>query len=191
MSSPKAQTKSKSVLDELTKVMDEQKHSYACGGRIPIASRTIESEGEADASPTSDEQPRQSDPVTLRWDVNGFSIADKSPCRKVTFPATQPADCDALNALIQDCQPATFGLDGQDVYDETYRKALKMNPDAFSSTFDPYSLGIVDSIAQMLLPTFSESTSHRAVEARLYKLNVSGRAALRLADITDYLTLTF
>lgn len=71
-----------------------------------------------------------------------------------------------------------LGLAGQDVYDETYRKALKMNPEEFCSTFDPYSLGIVDSVAQTLLPSFLDSTTHRAVEAKLYKLNASYCATL-------------
>ncbi len=151
------------VLNEFMDVLTEQKHMYACGGRIPIATGPIESEGDAPPSPSSAEPPRQSDPITIRWGVGDLSLTDESPCRKVTLPVTEQADRDALNAMIRDCQPATFGLDGEDVYDETYRKALKMNTDAFCSTFDPYSLGIVDSIAQMLLPSVLDSTTHRAV----------------------------
>jgi hypothetical protein len=69
-------------------------------------------------------------------------------------------------------QPATFGRGREDVYDETYRKALKMDTTAFCSTFDPYSLGIVDTIAQVLLPSIVDSSTHRSVRAELYKLNV-------------------
>ncbi|OAR00047.1 hypothetical protein LLEC1_05211 [Akanthomyces lecanii] len=171
MSSLGSQAESPSVLDDFRILLSEQKHMYACGGRIPIAESTNESEAEAPPS-LSAEQPRQSDPVTIRWDVSGLLNVDESPCRRLTLPITKQADHDALSGLIKDCQPATFGSGGQDVYDETYRKALKLNPDAFCSTFDPYSLGIVDSIAQILLPSFLDSTTHRAVEARLYKLNV-------------------
>lgn len=110
-------------------------------------------------------------------------------CRKVTLPVTGETDTDGLASLVQDCQPATFGLGGQDVYDEAYRKALKMDPTAFCSTVDPYSLGIVDTVAQLLLPSFLESSTHRAVEARLYKLNVSGwPASLLLGYIPQFLS---
>lgn len=189
MSSPKPQAKSPSILDDFKMILAEQKHMYACGGRIPIATATSEIEAESLRSPAA-EQPRQSAPVTIRWDASGIPDEDVSPCRRLTLPITKQADRDALNGLVKDCQPATFGLGGEDVYDETYRKALKLDTDAFCSTFDPHSLGIVDSIAQILLPSFLDSTTHPAVEARLYKLNVSSCAAgPRLADTTDSLTL--
>ncbi|KAJ2980851.1 hypothetical protein NUW58_g6836 [Xylaria curta] len=59
-----------------------------------------------------------------------------------------------------------------DTYDESYRRALKMDPTAFCTTFDPYSVGIIDAVAQVLLPSVSGSTTHRGVRAELYKLNV-------------------
>lgn len=124
--------------------------------------------------PSTAEQPRHSDPVTIRWDISNPPTVSEASCRKVSLPATQQVDCDALACLVQDCQPATFGLGGQDVYDEAYRKALKMDPTEFCSTVDPHSLGIVDTVAQLLLPSFLDSSTHRAVEARLYKLNASG-----------------
>ncbi len=187
MSSPEPEPQAIPALDELKKILAEEKHLYACGGRIPIATPTVESEGEASPSTSFSTRPRQSAPVTIRWDMSGLSHADDSLCRrKVTLPATQKADRDALSGLIKDCQPATFGLKGQDVYDETYRKALKMNPDAFCSTFDPYSTGIIDIVAQMLLPSFGHSTTRRAVDAKLYKLNVSGLVEpFRFTDSTD------
>ncbi|KAJ4159938.1 uncharacterized protein LMH87_007873 [Akanthomyces muscarius] len=185
MSSPEPEPQAIPALDELKKILAEEKHLYACGGRIPIATPTVESEGEASPSTSFSTRPRQSAPVTIRWDMSGLSHADDSPCRrKVTLPATQKADRDALSGLIKDCQPATFGLKGQDVYDETYRKALKMNPDAFCSTFDPYSTGIIDIVAQMLLPSFGHSTTRRAVDAKLYKLNIySGPSGMFKAHV--------
>jgi hypothetical protein len=68
--------------------------------------------------------------------------------------------------------PATFGRGNQDVYDETYRKALKLEPSNFSTNFCPYEAGIVDVISQMLLPIVKHKAP-RAVQAELYKLNVS------------------
>lgn len=49
-----------------------------------------------------------------------------------------------LIKLVNDCEPATCGRDAQDVYDELYQKA---------NGSQPILLGIVDTIAQTLLPT--------------------------------------
>ncbi len=79
-----------------------------------------------------------------------------------------------IDYLLQHALPATFGRDGKDVYDESYRKELQLDASAFCSTFNPYELGIVDQIAQLLLPSTVNSPTHRAVRAELYKLNVGG-----------------
>ncbi|KAI9464366.1 hypothetical protein HD554DRAFT_2026474 [Boletus coccyginus] len=71
-----------------------------------------------------------------------------------------------LEALSQACQPASFGLNNKDVLDETYRKAGKMDLDAFATLLDPRSLGIHDIIERDLLAT------DQAVEFELSKLNV-------------------
>lgn len=79
-----------------------------------------------------------------------------------------------LKDFVQSCEPASFGRDGQDVFDESYRKAGKLDRSEFSSNFDPYSLGIIDSITQVLLPSWIEDKSKvTQVRAELYKLNVS------------------
>ncbi len=72
--------------------------------------------------------------------------------------------------------PANFGRDGEDVFDETYRKALRMDPASFATSFDPYSLGVIDTIAQVLLPSKLDSDYRRAVRAELYTLNASNFA---------------
>lgn len=74
--------------------------------------------------------------------------------------------------LVQDCQPATFGYQGSDVLDETYRKAGKLDRSAFSIDFCPYEHGIIDTIAQVLLPNAGGTIGTRGVKAELYKLNV-------------------
>jgi hypothetical protein len=43
----------------------------------------------------------------------------------------------------------------------------------FSSTFNPYELGIVDTIVRTLLPTLCYGKYTRAVRAELHKLDVS------------------
>ncbi|KIJ19142.1 hypothetical protein PAXINDRAFT_128457, partial [Paxillus involutus ATCC 200175] len=72
-------------------------------------------------------------------------------------------------ALYQTCKPATFGRNGENILDETYRKAGKMDLTAFSAPFDPRSLGIHDQISQGLF------TRERGVEMELYKLNIYGK----------------
>ena len=54
--------------------------------------------------------------------------------------------------MLHSCAPATIGLNGQDVLDETYRKAGKLDKSQFSVDFDPHDYGVVDAIAQTLLP---------------------------------------
>ena len=77
------------------------------------------------------------------------------------------------------CEPATFGLNQEDVYDETYRKAGKLDSSNFALKFDPADLGLVDLIRTEMLEegrTLSDTKpelAHR-VRAELYKLNVYG-----------------
>jgi hypothetical protein len=91
---------------------------------------------------------------------------------KIEFPVTEGEGQESLNKLIQDCQPAVFGYKGENVLDETYRKAAKMDSSRFSSDFCPYTRHIVDTIAQVLLPTVSGAVGGtKGVRAELYKLN--------------------
>jgi hypothetical protein len=109
-----------------------------------------------------------SSPVILRWD----SSNDSNSTSKLVFPL-EPNTSGNLEQLVKDCQPATFGYKGKDIYDETYRKASKLDASAFSSTLNPYELGIIDAIAQVLLPSVKDANNMRGVRAELYKLNVS------------------
>lgn len=84
-----------------------------------------------------------------------------------------------FSQLLEECEPASFGYKGEDVLDETYRKATKLDRSAFSVDFCPYELGIIDKIAQILLPNAHTDRGARIVSsmhdvrAELYKLNVS------------------
>lgn len=55
--------------------------------------------------------------------------------------------------LVRTCEPATFGLGGIDVLDETYRKATKLDPSEFCTNFCSYELGVIDIISQLLMPS--------------------------------------
>ena len=124
----------------------------------------------APASTTEKPKPNihTSSPVILRWD----SSNDSNLISKLIFPL-EPNTSGNLEQLIKDCQPATFGYKGKDIYDETYRKASKLDASAFSSTLNPYELGIIDAIAQVLLPSVKDANNMRGIRAELYKLNVS------------------
>lgn len=84
--------------------------------------------------------------------------------------------------LLDNCAPASFGKNGKDVLDESYRKAVKLDVDQFSTNFNPYELGIIGAIAQTLLPGIAKPIADKAGEhtfveslgviAELYKLNV-------------------
>ena len=59
----------------------------------------------------------------------------------------------ALETLLSDSQPATFGFDGQDILNESYRKASKLDTSTFSTYFHPHDYGIVDAVPQVLSPS--------------------------------------
>ena len=73
--------------------------------------------------------------------------------------------------MAEYCDPATFGLNDKDVLDETYRKAGKLDRTDFGINLSPESLGIVDSIRDLLLEGHGSIT---AMRCELYKLNVYG-----------------
>ncbi|SPQ20420.1 395e13ec-bd05-4163-82fc-4c0ce8aa25bc [Thermothielavioides terrestris] len=141
--------------------------TFACGGSVPVVPSLVDAAEEAD-----DEALRATSclPIDLRWDSD--EKATLSSETKLTLPL-EPNTENNLDRLIKDMTPATFGRGGEHVYDESYRKALKLDPTRFSSTFNPYELGIVDTIAQTLLPSLRHSQQTRSVKAELYKLNAS------------------
>ena len=67
------------------------------------------------------------------------------------------------------CKPAEFGRDGENVLDDSYRKAGKMDLISFSTLLDPRSLGIHTQVSKALL-----TQSHATMDVELYKLNVYG-----------------
>ncbi|KAI5463890.1 oxidoreductase [Mariannaea sp. PMI_226] len=182
---PESFSKRDILFAKLKAILDDQSHLFACGGQIPILAKrtkcslpphqTGSEQVEEQNQPRSSDSTKTSDPVAIRWDVRETRHTQLDslyyPCDKLTLPLCQGREAD-LARLVQDSQPATFGRSGKDVYDESYRKAIKMEPTAFCTTFDPYSLGIIDTVAQMLLPSTIDSVTNRGVQAELYKLNV-------------------
>ncbi|KAF4450398.1 2og-fe oxygenase family [Fusarium albosuccineum] len=150
---------------------------FACGGRVPIdaqdeqplAKETLSRPASVSSDSSSlltipSATPHV--PVTLRWDPRD----DSTPAThcKLTMPTVNP---DNLEHLLSEMMPATFGRGGEDVHDESYRKASKLEPSNLSTNFCPYTVGIIDAVSQLLLPN-REANKQRAVKAELYKLNV-------------------
>ncbi|KAL1691174.1 hypothetical protein GGG16DRAFT_54049 [Schizophyllum commune] len=78
-----------------------------------------------------------------------------------------------LQALSDACQPASFGLNNADVYDESYRLARKMDSSDFATKFDPEDSGLLELITADFLGRGSDVKSRFICE--LYKLNVYGK----------------
>ena len=140
--------------------------TFACGGSVPIIDNAtaIQEPGRLAVSP----------PITLRWDPATDTKAS------ITFPPSQEEAHfgEHLSALVQACQPATFGIGGRDVLDEGYRKAGKLDVSQFSSNFHPHDCGIVDTVQQILLPStvrggLKIGFGPQGIKAELYKLNIS------------------
>ncbi|KAK8066018.1 hypothetical protein PG997_012765 [Apiospora hydei] len=186
----KPESTKQELLEDLRLILEEQNHLFACGCTLPVGragkaeepvdkgEKTEGIETNATNVPALANEPKaQHEPITIRWDVDDNGAADgqvATPCAKLNLPPVSGAgDETSLKRLIQHCQPATFGRGGKDVYDESYRRAGQMAPTAFCTTFDPYSAGIIETVAQVLLPSVYDSVTHRGVRAELYKLNVS------------------
>ncbi|KAK0717970.1 hypothetical protein B0T26DRAFT_711472 [Lasiosphaeria miniovina] len=168
------------LLAQVSQIMNasHQDFSFACGGSVPIALPAETSETESQSSSGSSSSSHEiattaaSNPVTIRWDPRDPSTP-AARC-KLTFPLDSSGDeHQAMDGLLANMLPATFGLGGKDVYDESYRKAAKLDPSSFSTNFSPYETGIIATVAQMLLPDIEgDFAVRRAVKAELYKLNV-------------------
>ncbi|KAI0684519.1 hypothetical protein BC835DRAFT_1553058 [Cytidiella melzeri] len=77
-----------------------------------------------------------------------------------------------LKELADNCDPATFGRNQEDVLDETYRSAGKLDVTHFSTLFDPAQSGVIGAIQDVLLEGYERT--HTALSYKLYKLNVYG-----------------
>ncbi|GJE97692.1 2OG-Fe(II) oxygenase [Phanerochaete sordida] len=77
---------------------------------------------------------------------------------------------DEIKHLADSCDVATFGRGGEDVHDESYRKAGKLDKRHFASNFCPELSGLMHVIRHNVL----EGHNGKALKVELYKLNVYG-----------------
>jgi hypothetical protein len=88
-----------------------------------------------------------------------------------------------LEQLTQACEPASFGVKQENVLDETYRKAGKMDSECFSSMLDPSNTDLIKIVRGYLLESLQ---SNMGIKAELYKLNIYSKY---LIFIHPYLVL--
>ena len=188
-------------LGQIRVAASQSRAAFCCAGHVPI---TQESPFKKIEDDVTDHQ-LTSTPIVIRWDCK-----DGKTLGKLTLPTVQEkkhgverphkkqriasesidtGDHATVQDLLNNCAPASFGKDGKDVLDESYRKAVKLDSDQFSTNFNPYELGIVGAIAQTLLPGIAKPITDKAgkhtfveslgVIAELYKLNVKASAKVR------------
>ncbi|KIK19542.1 hypothetical protein PISMIDRAFT_107364 [Pisolithus microcarpus 441] len=108
-------------------------------------------------------------PVSPQQLVLYYGAAGYPPSSRVDLSNSTPEDLDRLSDA---CQPATFGVNREDVYDESYRKAGKLDIPNFAPSFDIGSTGLVDIVRDALL---DGEDDQRRIKAEMYKLNVYGK----------------
>lgn len=80
-----------------------------------------------------------------------------------------PTDAQLEN-LMNACQPATLAMDQNDVGDEAYCTAWKMDAGHFSTQFHPADQGIIEVLGDVLL----KGHDTKSIRMELYELNMYG-----------------
>ena len=80
-----------------------------------------------------------------------------------------------LRHLAESCDVATFGVKNENVHDESYRKAGKLNTEHFSVGLDLIGTGLLDVIPTEFLEVYKETPPIRAERCNL---NIYGNDAL-------------
>ncbi|KAI6111124.1 hypothetical protein F5141DRAFT_1202856 [Pisolithus sp. B1] len=107
--------------------------------------------------------PVSSEHLTLFYNSDGSNV------NRINLARATAQELDKLEAA---CQPATFGVNNENVYDESYRKAGKMGAAEFATTFDVEDSDLIGIVSQGLLEGDDED---RGIKLELYKLNVYGK----------------
>jgi hypothetical protein len=138
-----------SLMEEIKASLDIHARSatFACGGATPIKTTPAGSTTETIAFTPS---------VQVRFGSNGLG-------NTLDIPGSEPSSTE-FKELLKISQPATFARAGEEVLDEDYRKAGKLDRGCFTTDFCPYAVGIVDTLTQMLLPQTKQSKHVRSIK---------------------------
>ncbi|KAK7046413.1 Fe2OG dioxygenase domain-containing protein [Favolaschia claudopus] len=113
---------------------------------------------------------RKDAPYTAGEDLAIYYSVDDDHPREINLGNTSENE---LQDLAAACQKATFGLNQEDVLDETYRKAGKMDLDKFATRLDVLSSGLLAAIRPTIMQGQTEA-DNKTLIPELYKLNVYG-----------------
>ncbi|KAJ7141762.1 hypothetical protein C8R43DRAFT_954723 [Mycena crocata] len=108
-------------------------------------------------------------PIPARDLMVYYDVEGGGP-RRIDLGNASPED---LKLLADTCQQATFGVAQEDILDESYRKAGKMDLDHFAARLDVVASGILDVISPDILQG-QDQDADKVVRAEMYKLNVYG-----------------
>jgi hypothetical protein len=170
---PLAQLAEEYLLEQLSETVTSTTN-YSCGGLLPISQSVPMS------APASSEIPKTLVPFSIRWDVPGTDSSRKIQFPMVLEPSSESqiyGPCSPFNDILDAYK--TLSLDtSPDSANLWLLKCAKLNRHQFSTDFDPNLSGIVDSIAQTLLPKFQSARlegreDHQGAIAELEGLTVS------------------
>ncbi|KAI0317216.1 hypothetical protein OF83DRAFT_1059009 [Amylostereum chailletii] len=125
----------------------------------------------------TDKPPYVSGTLPLPLDMFNLWYGNGADSRHVNLAQASPKE---LLALATACQPATFGRGAEDVLDEAYRKAGKMDANVFSTPLVPERTDLINIVRGYLL---EGTESNRPIEVELYKLNVYGEGSFFKAHV--------
>lgn len=117
------------LLPELQLTVHEHEDTFHYSGTILIAHDKVHLN-----HITVDSGLFASPPAVLRQD-----LSDGEATSKVAFPPGEdPDDKLALQELLGDCAPVTFGHRGEDVLDESHWEAVQLDSGRFLTNFSPH-----------------------------------------------------
>ena len=99
----------KAFLAELSRVTQSIASNFALGGKVEISPSSGSIWADSADTAASVTQQAKAKSVILRWD-------GPSGVHKIDFGVSALEAAQHLEALVHDCQPATFGYQGRDVY---------------------------------------------------------------------------
>jgi hypothetical protein len=119
---------------------------------VEVASRPIDQKSTNITTETSSHSP----PIQVRYGSSGLGST-------LNIPGSELSSTE-FKELLNVSLPATFARAGEEVLNEGYRKAGKLDRGHFATDFCPYAVGIVDTLTQIFLPQTKQSKHDRSIK---------------------------
>ena len=176
------ETSEKAILDAISRAVEteEPKATFVCGGSIATDAGMFRGAGRyAAAGCMADNGSKPIDITTTRVFIDRpidlYWTSQEGTASTCRFPL--PSDTSsALDKLVKDSRllSSTNTIQDHEPSIERCPDAFGMPGDCLATTFCPYSCGIIDTVAQLLLASLAKnSIPLRGIRAVLTKLNVS------------------